>query len=158
MRCETPIGSNLQGPATVDKRNQELACPHCDRIFKQSGRLNDHIKKQHSDAEGASTSNGAAAPAGEQSVSAAAPKAVAPSPAPSAPSAPMAAPASKPAPRIMDVGSKGGAYDYKSPKLLLQEMLMRDKAPKARYKALPSADGGSWRCKASFWHRCAMLP
>ena len=28
-------GGGTKGPAMVDKRNQELPCPHCDRVFKQ---------------------------------------------------------------------------------------------------------------------------
>ena len=28
-------GGGTKGPAVVDKRNQELTCPHCDRVFKQ---------------------------------------------------------------------------------------------------------------------------
>lgn len=28
-------GGGTKGPAVVDKRNQELKCPHCDRVFKQ---------------------------------------------------------------------------------------------------------------------------
>ena len=28
-------GSGGKGPAILDKRNQELPCPHCDRTFKQ---------------------------------------------------------------------------------------------------------------------------
>ena len=28
-------GGGGKGPAAVDKRNQELPCPHCDRVFKQ---------------------------------------------------------------------------------------------------------------------------
>jgi hypothetical protein len=30
-------GGGTKGPAVVDKRNQELACPHCPRVFKQVG-------------------------------------------------------------------------------------------------------------------------
>ena len=30
-------GGGTKGPAVVDKRNQELPCPHCDRVFKQVG-------------------------------------------------------------------------------------------------------------------------
>lgn len=107
-------GGGTKGPAVIDKRNQELKCPHCDRVFKQTGRLNDHVKKQHpteiqEDESVAVTSTGGSSSAG----------------------------GSREAPgkqlRIMDVGSKGGAYDYKSPKLILHEMLLRDKAPKPRY-------------------------
>lgn len=51
----------------LDKRGQEEKCPHCDRVFKQSGRLRDHIAKQHAeqlqpeaaDAGGSSSSSGA---------------------------------------------------------------------------------------------------
>lgn len=35
----------------------------------------------------------------------------------------------------MDVGSKSGYYDAKTPKMLLHEWLLRVKQPKARYKA-----------------------
>ena len=28
-------GGGGKGPAAVDKRNQEMPCPHCDRVFKQ---------------------------------------------------------------------------------------------------------------------------
>ena len=28
-------GGGGKGPAMVDKRNAELPCPHCDRVFKQ---------------------------------------------------------------------------------------------------------------------------
>ena len=45
----------------------------------------------------------------------------------------------------MDVGSKGGFYDEKSPKLLLQEWCTREKRPKPRYKALPVE--GAFGCK-----------
>jgi ATP-dependent RNA helicase DHX57 len=41
-------GGGTKGPSVLDKRGQELQCPHCDRIFKQTGRLNEHVKKQHS--------------------------------------------------------------------------------------------------------------
>jgi hypothetical protein len=49
--------------------------------------------------------------------------------------------------RIMDVGSKSGAYDYKSPKLILQEMRQRDKMPKTRYKGIYDEEKSLWRCK-----------
>ena len=40
-------GGGTRGPSVVDKRGEEQPCPYCDRIFKQSGRLKDHITRQH---------------------------------------------------------------------------------------------------------------
>ena len=36
-------------PAQVHK-SREMACPHCERIFKQQDRLRQHIARQHADA------------------------------------------------------------------------------------------------------------
>ena len=36
-------GSGGKGPALIDKRNQELPCPHCDRTFKQVCSPSRHI-------------------------------------------------------------------------------------------------------------------
>jgi hypothetical protein len=33
----------------IDKRGQEEKCPYCERVFKQSDRLKQHIAKQHAD-------------------------------------------------------------------------------------------------------------
>lgn len=46
----------------------------------------------------------------------------------------------------MDVGSKGGAWTLKSPKLLLLEWTQGQKRLKPRYKVLPQ-DGGKFGCK-----------
>ena len=46
----------------------------------------------------------------------------------------------------MDVGSKGGYFSEKSPKLLLHEWCLQQKRPKPRYKSLPDEAGG-FRCK-----------
>eukprot|EP00887_Chlorella_sp_A99_P002300 scaffold10.g2300.t1 len=143
-----------KGPSVVDKRGQELPCPHCDRVFKQAGRLQDHVKKQHAPpaddgggADGASSSarqsTGAAPSAAAAAVAPPSKPAAAPAAAPA--QAPCAAPP-RPAPKLMDVGSRAGAYDRKSPKLLLHEWCAAAKRPKPRYKALPGA-GGAWRCK-----------
>lgn len=85
-----------QGPSKVDKRNQELPCPHCDRIFKQKQRLDQHIANQHADA------------AEEQPDAASS-------------SAP-AAPAPQPAPARFDVGSRAGFYTQKTPRMMLHEV------------------------------------
>jgi len=106
-------------------RNQ-LQCPHCDRVFKEQLKLNNHIKQKHADVvveASPSPSTSASAPAvkgtGKQGKQL----------------------------RIMDIGSSAGAYDYKSPKLLVHEMLLKAKAPKARYKTIFEKDTSTWRCK-----------
>ena len=48
--------------------------------------------------------------------------------------------------KVMDIGSKGGAWTKKSPKLLLLEWTQGQKRPKPRYKTLPE-EGGMLRCK-----------
>ena len=40
-------GGANKGPAVVDKRNQVLECPHCDRTFQQVQRYREHIAKKH---------------------------------------------------------------------------------------------------------------
>ncbi|KFM23075.1 Putative ATP-dependent RNA helicase DHX57 [Auxenochlorella protothecoides] len=52
----------------------------------------------------------------------------------------------------MDVGSKGGYYAGKSPKLLLHEWCLKEKLPKPRYKAVPAAAPGRWRCRVVLPH------
>ena len=123
-------GGGTKGPSVIDKRNQELKCPHCERIFKQTGRLNDHIKRQHAEAEitaGADKET----PMGESNKT----------------SENVQSKVDVVGPRIMDIGSKSGAYDYKSPKLILHEMRQRDKLPKARYKGIFDDVREVWRCK-----------
>ena len=48
--------------------------------------------------------------------------------------------------KVMDVGSKGGGWTKKSPKLLLLEWTQAQKRPKPRYKTLPE-NNGTLRCK-----------
>jgi hypothetical protein len=40
-------GGGTKGPSVVDKRNQELACPHCPRIFKQVAETASHNITTH---------------------------------------------------------------------------------------------------------------
>lgn len=149
----------------MDKRGQEQPCPHCDRVFKQADRLKQHIQKQHADAV-TSDGNGGGDPAPAAAAAAAAPKVLAPqavaavaaaaaaavkAPASGKPAAAGAAGASDAAapaegPKMMDVGSRAGAYDAKSPKLLLHEWSLREKQPRPRYRA-SATEGGLWRCK-----------
>lgn len=119
-------GGGTKGPATVDKRGQELQCPHCDRTFKQSGRLQDHIKKQHANE---TESNVQQQPNVDNSSN-----------------------KNNATKKMMDVGSRGGYFDVKSPRLILHEWLLREKKPKARFKALLAPDGVSWTCKVVLPH------
>ena len=48
--------------------------------------------------------------------------------------------------KVMDIGSRGGAWTKKSPKLLLLEWTQSHKQPKPRFKSLP-ADASKFRCK-----------
>lgn len=57
-----------------------------------------------------------------------------------------AAAAAAAAPKLMDIGSRAGYYEAKSPKLLLHEWCLREKAPRPRYRA-SQAEGGLWKCK-----------
>ena len=134
-----------KGPSVIDKRNQELKCPHCERIFKQSGRLNDHIKKQHGELqpEGDGQPSSGVLEGGNVCMSDINKR-----------NEVSKASTRKPEVRIMDIGSKNGAYDYKSPKLLLHEMRLKEKLPKVRYKSLHEEEGGvsRWRCKVVLPH------
>lgn len=124
-------GGGAKGPATVDKRGQELQCPHCDRIFKQSGRLQDHIKKQHASEAEVNDQQPSVENCSNKN------------------SATNNNTATK---KMMDVGSRGGYFEVKSPRLILHEWLLRDKRPKARFKALLARDGVSWSCKVVLPH------
>jgi ATP-dependent RNA helicase DHX57 len=170
-------GGGAKGPSVLDKRGQEEKCPHCDRTFKQSGRLKDHIAKQHAaegggDGQEASTSAAdAAGPSGSgsgrpplarpgSSGALGAAGAAASKPAGSRPgtsgSGSAAGAAASGAPRekvMMDVGARGGFFDEKSPKLLLQEWCTRAKRPQPRYVAQSGSRGpngpppGQYGCK-----------
>jgi hypothetical protein len=56
---------------------------------------------------------------------------------------------------MMDVNSKAGFYDTKSPKLLLHEWCQREKRPRPRYRPI-STDGGLYKCKVSSPGRLVM--
>jgi ATP-dependent RNA helicase DHX57 len=61
---------------------------------------------------------------------------------------------------MMDIGSKGGYYDAKSPKLILHEWLLKEKQPKARYKTLPgpSSSAGNNSNNTTMWLAKVVLP
>lgn len=56
-------GGANKGPAVVDKRNQVLECPHCDREFKQVQRYREHIVKKHPEEQATGSAEAAAEPA-----------------------------------------------------------------------------------------------
>ncbi|KAL4527192.1 hypothetical protein Ndes2526B_g09099 [Nannochloris sp. 'desiccata'] len=141
-------GGGSKGPSVIDKRNQELECPHCDRIFKQSGRLNDHLKKQHPETldDGAcdsDTTTAAAVGSNGASTSQIGTHKKSTTATTTTTTAAAAIQPPKPTMKMMDIGSKGGYYDAKSPKLILHEWLLKEKQPKARYKTLPGPTGSS---------------
>jgi ATP-dependent RNA helicase DHX57 len=175
----------------LDKRGQEEKCPHCDRTFKQSGRLKDHIARQHAAGAGGGDGGASAGDAGAGPSSSGSGGAVLaakpPRPGAAAAAAATAGSGSKPPSRagssgtlsvagggdgaapgalgarpgsagpaasgsgggggggkiMMDVGARGGYFDEKSPKLLLQEWCTRNKRPRARY--VTQGGGGSGR-------------
>ncbi|KAG1678531.1 hypothetical protein FOA52_014565 [Chlamydomonas sp. UWO 241] len=70
-------GGGGKGPATIDKRGQEVKCPYCDKIYKESGRLKDHISKHHPDETRVVPPSSSAAPKAAATTAAARPGAAA---------------------------------------------------------------------------------
>ncbi|KAA6421632.1 MAG: putative ATP-dependent RNA helicase DHX57 [Trebouxia sp. A1-2] len=110
-------GGANKGPAVIDKRNQVLDCPHCDRTFQQVQRFREHIAKKHPEEQLEEASH-----------------------------VPVSSSAETQTRNTMQPGSKGGYYTEKSPKLLLLEWCQQQKRPKPRYKVLAAA-GNTMRCK-----------
>ena len=50
-------GGANKGPAVIDKRNQVLECPHCDRTFQQVQRYREHIAKKHAEEQAAASAD-----------------------------------------------------------------------------------------------------
>jgi len=69
-------GGGTKGPSILDKRGQEVKCPHCDKVYTQSGRLKEHISSKHADQKQEETAS--AAPRPSSSAVAAGPSARAP--------------------------------------------------------------------------------
>ena len=114
-------GGGTKGPEKVDKRNVEKQCPYCDRIFKQSGRLTDHIKRKHAEeAKEAEERREEEGKAGQAS--------------------------SGGGVVTMDVGSKGGYYTQKTPKMFLHEWCQKHKRPVPKYHP-KQGEGDRWTCK-----------
>ena len=45
--CSGGSGGGTKGPSVVDKRNQQLQCPYCERVFQQKQRYSTHIDTKH---------------------------------------------------------------------------------------------------------------
>ena len=116
-------GGGTKGPDRVDKRGEEKPCPYCDRVFKQAGRLQEHLRSKHAEEEAeaeAAAAAAAAAAAGAGSSGAGGGK-------------------------MFDVGSRAGYYDRQSPKAMLQDYCRSKKRPTPKYQ--PRQVGGGWGCK-----------
>lgn len=125
----------------VDKRNQELQCPHCQRIFKQPNRLQDHIKKQHSTTTEADDDEDKKE--GGSSIS---------TTGTSTTTTTTIAINNNNTNKVMDLNSKAGYYASKSPKMLLHEWCLKEKLPRPKYKTI-SMDGGSkFKCRIVLPH------
>ena len=53
--------------------------------------------------------------------------------------------------KVMDIGSRGGGWTKKSPKLLLLEWTQSHEQPKPRFKTLP-AENSKFRCKVEIYN------
>jgi len=119
-------GGGTKGPAAVDKRGEEKPCPYCDRVFKQAGRLQEHLRSKHAEEEAEAEQAAADARAvavGRGSGGREGGKKAA----------------------VFDVGSRAGYYDRQSPKAMLQEWCRAKKRPAPKYA--PRQVGAGWGCK-----------
>eukprot|EP00803_Ostreobium_quekettii_P004271 evm.model.scf_905.2 EVM.evm.TU.scf_905.2 scf_905:10452-23846(+) len=112
-------GGGTRGPSVVDKRGQEVNCPHCGKIFKQSGRLQDHIQRHHNDDK--------RQPDAEEQEE--------------RPSGSEEGCSSQAVLSVQDVGSKPGFYTHKSPKLMLLEWCQKQGRRRPIYKLKAQPDG-----------------
>lgn len=92
----------------VDKRNQQLQCPYCERVFQQKERYQKHIDTKHAE-DHAAAQEEAEASTSQVEVSSS---------------------------KVMQVGSKAGYYTQKAPHLLLLEQCQIDRRIKPRIKVL----------------------
>jgi ATP-dependent RNA helicase DHX57 len=151
--CRSGGGGGSKGPSIIDKRNQELQCPHCQRIFKQPNRLQDHIKKQHSTiteadddednkGDGSSTSTTTTSSTTTKATKDRSPTTT----------TTVSINTNSNTKKIMDLNSKAGYYTSKSPKMLLHEWCLKEKLPRPKYKTI-SVDGGSkFKCRIVLPH------
>lgn len=108
-----------QGPAILDKRNQELPCPHCNRVFKQKQRLDQHVQSQHADEAAPSNASAKPAEAGPSGSGASA----------------------APKPQLFDVGSRGGFFTQKTPRMMLHEVMCASVEAMPRHAAQRACRG-----------------
>ncbi|GAQ91802.1 ATP-dependent RNA helicase A [Klebsormidium nitens] len=108
-------------PTNAKNGGQPIECPLCDRIFKQDGRLKEHIKNKHADGVNHKTGADALSASGTEGPEAAVG---------SAEVAEAAIP----------------KYLVKSPKQMLSEWCQKQKRPAPKFK-LVEAEGGMFRCR-----------
>ena len=116
-------GGGTKGPDRVDKRGEEKPCPYCERVFKQAGRLQEHLRSKHAEEEAEAEAAAAAAAA----------------------AAAGAGGSGAGGGKVFDVGSRAGYYDRQSPKAMLQDYCRAKKRPTPKYQ--PRQVGGGWGCK-----------
>ncbi|GJP32741.1 hypothetical protein CLOM_g17337 [Closterium sp. NIES-68] len=111
-------------PTNAKNTGQPLPCPLCERVFKQDGRLKDHIKSQHSqaDADAAAAPGNAATdrPSGGETTGGGSGQGVGGG----------------------DGEKGGGVYYVKTPKVLLNEWCQKNKRPTPKYKHVEAPGGG----------------
>lgn len=91
----------------VDKRNQQLQCPYCERVFQQKQRYSNHIDTKHAEEHAAAQEEEASTSQQQEGQS-----------------------------KVMQVGSKAGYYTKKSPHLLLMEQCQIEKRIKPKIKVV----------------------
>ena len=131
--CRSGGGGGTKGPSVIDKRNQELPCPYCERIFKQQERYRNHVQSKHAD-EAAAAKNEPAGSGDGDGPTTSANVAAANNATPGAGSGSEARGEGGAKGGVMTPGAKAGYYTAKSPTLLLQDQCRSDKRPKPRIK------------------------
>lgn len=91
----------------IDKRNQQLQCPYCEKVYTQKQRYDVHIAKQHAEEHAAAQEDEASTSQEPQTNS-----------------------------KVMQVGSKAGYFTKKSPHLFLVEQCQSEKRIKPKIKVL----------------------
>jgi len=115
----------------LDSVWQPLPCPFCDRIFKQDGRLKEHLKNKHADEENQESAEAVEGGQIEQQ------------------------PASTSEP-VQNPQRDEHGYPIKSPKTLLHEWCQKNKKPQPKFKAVSdsilvcsSSDDMGWTFKSN---------
>eukprot|EP00850_Spirogloea_muscicola_P006660 SM000032S12044 [mRNA] locus=s32:111779:119402:- [translate_table: standard] len=139
-------------PTSAKNTGEPLPCPHCDRVFKQWGRFQEHLRSRHADQDQEpGQEEASSATAGAADGAAASDRA--------GPAGDDQQPARLPAagggggPQGDSLGAAGDvrpdgklAYLVKSPQTLLNEWCQKNKRPSARFKQIV-VEGGCYHCR-----------